>query len=129
MLLQCVLLQDVFLNSSMVADEQGVNLVRPGEIVSFRCITRGSSILAWTSPEYIRDRLEFANFQSSGAVATSGFASAELIDAYNDGNQQPVIISQLTIVIQRNILNSSIVCHHTGRELTAAVSFKLSSML
>jgi hypothetical protein len=67
--------------------------------------------------------------QSAGTVITSGFASAELIDAYNDGNQQPIIISRLTIVIQRNIFNSSVACHHVGKDLTTVVSFKLSSML
>ena len=128
MLLHCVLLQNISLNSSILTTNQNVNLVWPGEIVSFRCITRGSSILAWTSPEYIRDRLEFLIVQSAGTVATSGFASAELIDAYNDGNQEPIIISQLTLVIQRDILNSSVTCHHVGGDLTAVKLFQLSSM-
>ena len=129
LLLHCVHLQNISLSRFLHTDQQNVNIVHPGEVAIFQCITRGSSIQAWSSAEYIRDRLEFVVVQSAGTVVTNGFASAELIDAYNDESGQPVIISQLRIIVQRNILNSSVTCHHAGRELTATIAFELSSML
>lgn len=129
MLLRCALLQNISLTSLVPTDQQNVSIVYPGEVATFQCTTRGSFIQAWSSAEYIQDRLEFVVVQSAGTVVTSGFASAELIDAYivSDGNEQPIITSRLRITVQRSILNSSVTCHHAGGDLTATVSFELSN--
>lgn len=122
---QCfVYLQSVSLNSSLNGNQD----VHPGENVVFQCTTWGSSIQAWSSDEYIRDRLEFVAVQYAGTTISSGFATAELIDTYVDNGQQ-VIISELRIIIQRSVLNSSVTCYNVGRDLSALISFQLSRKL
>ena len=119
--------QDISLSSSLHTDHRNVSIVHPGEVATFLCTVRGSSILAWSSAGYIRDRFEFLVAQRNGTMVTSGFASALLIEAYIDENGQPVLVSELRIVIQRSILNSSVTCHHSGGDLTATIVFNLSS--
>ena len=117
--------QNVSLNSSL--DGQGN--VHRGENVTFQCSTVGSSILAWSSDEYISDRIEFLAIHRIGTiVAPNHYTSAVLIDIMiNDGGGQVVIVSQLSIVVQKDISQSSITCHNVGRGQTKTVSFQLSS--
>ena len=102
-----------------------------GENITFQCITIGSSILAWSSNEYIGDRIEFLNVHRIGTIVTpNDYTSAVLIDAYSDQDGQAVIVSLLSIIVQRGIISqSSVTCHHVGSGDTETVSFQLSSKL
>ena len=120
-------LQSLSLNSSLAFKSQ--HDVYRGENISFLCITRGSSILAWSSNEYINDRIEFLTIHSIGTVvAQNQYSSAQLIDVYMDDDRRSVIVSELYIVVQRNIAQSSVTCHHVGNELTKTITFQLSGM-
>ena len=119
--------QGVSLHSSTLKDNL-VSEVRRGENITFRCVTRGSHILAWSSDEYF-NRIEFLVVDNIGTVYTPNtYTTAELLSAYTDGNGEAVIESRLNIVVQSNIQRSSITCHNVGTGETRAISFQLSSM-
>ena len=89
----------------------------PGEIVIFTCETRGSTILAWTSDEYIEPggtRLELATFNDVGDIRTSPVNSntvATLIDETNE-NGVDILVSTLRIKAVSEFLDSSVTCIH-----------------
>ena len=113
---------------SLTSSLNGQQDVRHGENILFQCITRGSTTLAWSSNEYISDRIEFLKVHSNGTTADQNpYASARLISAYTDEAGEPVIKSELTIIVQRTIPQSSVTCHHVGDGLTDTIPFRLSS--
>ena len=123
-LFQLVSSQSVLLNSSL--NDQ--HIVRRGENITFQCTTTGSSILAWSSNEYIGDRIEFLNVHTIGTIVTPNqYTSAKLIDVYTDQNGQAVIVSLLSSIVQRAISQSSVTCHHVGSGRTKTITFQLSS--
>lgn len=118
--------ESVSLNSSLNSQHE----VRRGENITFQCVTRGSLILAWSSNEYIDDRIEFSVVDNVGAMrAPNTYTTAVLVDVHTDRNGQMFIESHLNIVVQSNLLTSSITCHNGGTGDTRSISFQLSSML
>ena len=116
--------QTVFLNSSL----NGQQTVLRGENITFNCLTVGSSILAWTSDEYIADRIEFLVVNSNGTVMTQNpHALARLMAVYIDESGQAVLVSQLNITVQSNILRFSVSCLNVGNGEFATANFSLSS--
>lgn len=119
--------QAVYLNNSL----NGRQYVRRGENITFECVTAGSSILAWSSDEYINargDRIEFLVVHNNGTIimAPNSYTLAKLIGVYTDEDRQPVIVSQLSIIVQRTIPHFSVSCHHVGSGLTKTVTLQLS---
>ena len=114
------------MNSSL----NGQQDVRRGENILFECVTVGSSILAWSSNEYINargGRIEFLVVHDNGTIimAPNSYTLAKLIGVYNEDGQ-PVIVSQLSIIVQRTIPHFSVSCHHVGSGLTKTVTLQLS---
>ena len=102
-----------------------------GENITFECVTVGSSILAWSSNEYINargDRIEFLVIHENGTIimAPNSHTLARLIGVYTDEDGQSVIVSQLSIIVQRTKKHFSISCHHVGNGLTKTVTLQLS---
>ena len=89
----------------------------PGEIVIFTCETRGSTILAWTSDEYIEPggtRLELATFNDVGDTRTSPVnlnTVATLISETRESGID-VLVSTLRIRALSEFLDSSVTCIH-----------------
>ena len=120
-----------------VTSQQGISLnslsndqlvVRPGENITLQCITRGSSILAWSGTNYIDSRVEFVVYDQIGTTYTpNAYTTAVLVNAYTDRNGQFVIESYLNITGQSSIPSSSITCHNVGTGETKAISFQTSS--
>ena len=102
--------------------------VHRGESVTFRCITVGSTTLAWSGDDYIGTcRTDFMTTETVGAqISPNNFTTAELVDVYSDMNGRPVIVSQLTIIVQRSIKSSTVTCHHVGTRVSESISFHLS---
>ena len=102
----------------------------PGEIVIFTCETRGSTILAWTSDEYIESggtRLVLATFNDIGdtsrsPVTVNSNTIATLINKTRE-NGVDVLVSTLRIRAVSEFLDSSVTCIHVdgGTTNTARV--------
>ena len=106
----------------------------PGDIVTFNCETRGSTILAWTSDEYIETggtRLAFGTFNSVGTEEISPLnpnTVATLIsNTIEDG--VPVLVSTLRIRALSQFLNSSVTCIHIGSGTTNTTMVQVLGML
>ena len=105
------------------------NLVCPGEPVTFTCVTKGSSTIAWRSEEYIEvggTQLQFAVFNNVGDTRTSIVnpnTVATLINKTNEG----VLVSELRIIVQSNIPMSTVTCV-TDSGAMNITSFQLTGM-
>ena len=99
----------------------------PGEEINITCETRGSTIIAWTSNEYIEQggtQLEFATFNTVGEVRISPVnpnTVATLINKTTEGGRQ-VLRSQLHIIASAD---SIVTCINVGGGTTNAISIRL----
>ena len=87
----------------------------PGEEVNITCETRGSSIIAWASNEYIEQggtRLEFAVFNNVGDTHVSPVNPNTIATLIKNTNKDgvSVLVSQLCVRVLSQFLNSSVTC-------------------
>ena len=120
--LQRVNLQQISISSSLNSQHE----VHQGENITIQCITRGSSILAWSCNEYIGSgRIEFST-TSTPLITHNQYTLARLIDQY-DENGRGVLVSQLSIIAQGTIQQSTVMCHHVQSGQAETITFQLSS--
>ena len=100
--------------------------VHRGDGVTFRCITVGSTTLAWSGDDYIGGRIEFMATETGAQISPNNFTSVELVDVYSDVNGRCVMESQLSIIVQKTIRSTSVTCHHVGSGISESISFHLS---
>ena len=120
------------LNSTLHSTFYGVNFAYDGEMVTFTCVARNSTLIAWSSNEYIGSdglRLEFASIER---VGTNRFApnfgtTAQLVDSFREDGRV-ILVSQLNITVPSVYQISSITCHNIGMGTTAMTSFQLAGM-
>ena len=87
-------------------------MLRPGDIVTFHCKIRCSSILLWTSDLIARggDRIEVLCDDSSKNWITRGFGTARLLNCINDTGCL-MLESQVNITTPDYSAASPLVCH------------------
>ena len=105
------------------------NIVRRGENVTFTCIVRGSSTMAWISPQYIgsTDQLEFSVLSSPGSVRRRYNTTAELISVSTEAEVE--LISTLHIFVQPEFSMSRVTCRSVGTGELSSIDFTFSGML
>ena len=106
-------------------------IVRPGDNVTFMCTTIGSSIIAWSSDEYIGRggvRLElFANATSRESSQISNATAVLLSTTYNSEGDI-VLTSALSLVVMETPYNISVTCVNIGRETNSTIRLNVLGM-
>ena len=98
-----------------------------GDTVNFTCRTRGSNTLAWRSQEYIGQNGEELTISRLGTTSSlNSYAVATVTNTYIE-NDQRVLESNLTIIVQGNIPNASVTCSSIGTGESNMISFNLAS--
>ena len=104
----------------------GVNTAYDRQEIIFTCNVRSTStILSWSSPEYIDDRLQLASVDSPGHTESNPSnptTFATLISATTDDEGVVVIVSQLQIMAssQYPFSESAVTCHAGDMQNTVA---------
>ena len=95
-----------------------------GDTVKFSCITVGSNTLMWHSIDYIGENAQQVTRLSSTSRPNS-FAVVTLDATYVE-NDQRVLESTLTIIVQGNIPSAIVTCTSLGTGESNATSFNLA---
>ena len=113
---------EVSLNSTFTNGSQ----VHHGDTLIFNCIIRGSFALAWRSNEYIGPNGQQLSLSLSGSTSSlNSYAIATLTRNYIE-DDQTVLESTLTIIVQRNIPSASVTCYSLGTDESKTISFQLA---
>ena len=87
----------------------------PGQQIIFTCETRGSSIIAWKSEEFIGSggaQTQFIQTQNNGSERWYGDTVATLVDNRIEGGIR-LLVSTLRITAMSMYPNPSVTCIHT----------------
>ena len=92
----------------------------------FTCVTRGSSILAWSSDEFIGDdvQLEFTSLDAPGSTIHSGATFATLISITIEN--EVVLKSTLQITASSQFPTSSVACRHIDSGRINSTTFSVA---
>lgn len=103
------------------------NLACPGDEVIFVCQTMGSSVIAWTSEEYIGSggtQIQFAAGVRSTNIQQIGTTIATLTgDRMENGLQ--VLTSTLRVNVSSMYPNPSVTCHDVGNGTSKTANFNV----
>ena len=104
-------------------------IVRPGDNVTFTCTTINSSIIAWSSEEYIgrggvRLDLSAVTHSESSQIST---ATAVLLNTGSNGEGAIVLTSALSL-IAKGIPYISVTCINIGRETNSTITQNVLGM-
>ena len=118
--------QSVSLNGSLISNNSDI---QPGENITLKCVTLGSSILAWSGTNYVDSRIEFVAFDQIGTIiyTHNTYTTAILVNVSTDMSGQYIIESHLNITVQSSIPSSTITCHNVETGETSSFSFQSSS--
>ena len=117
---------DVTLSSSL----NGSSSAYPQQVITFTCVTRGSSILAWSSDEYIGPGgalLTFVAFDPLGTTTASFInpdTAAVLVSSSNE-NGEIVLESTLQITVSSLFPTSSVACHNVDGGAVSSFTFHI----
>lgn len=105
-------------------------IVCPGEEVIFTCETRGSLTIAWTSDEYINDRLEFNTGDDLDGVLPGFIDRNTMATFVNDTVEGTtrVLVSQLRIIVSSISLTPSVTCIHVRDAIPDTFTFQVLGM-
>ena len=116
------------MGAQVILTESSKTTACPGDELTFKCETRGSMILAWSSEEYIGTggvQLEFTTEDTPGFIQTSDTHPDTVATLISSDQRLLNIISTLQIVVSSNVSMShpsSVTCEHrtsgTNRMLT-----------
>ena len=101
----------------------------PGDVVNITCVTRGSSVIAWSSDEYIEEggtQLAFATFNHVGDTQRSPITDstlATLTSKVYEGTV-PVLESRLHIIVSSTRSVSTVTCIHVSGGTSTAISIQ-----
>ena len=110
------------LESSFNADQP----VCSGEIVLFKCTTKGSQILEWLSEEYIGiggDRLQILSISDRNISSITPDAVASRINVTTDDGAI-VIVSELRIVASIKYPTATVSCSNGDQRFLQNITFK-----
>ena len=105
-------------------------VVHPGDDVTFECTTVDSSIIAWSSDEYIgRGGIKLELIANDTSVHTSQIttATAVLFNTSYNSNGAILLMSTLTLTAKR-ISNFSVTCFNIGRGTNISITVNVSGM-
>ena len=105
--------------------------VCPGDVIIFTCETTGSSILAWSSIEYIGDggaQLDFTFDETEGRVSTSSINSDVIATLISASDQPRMISSTLRIIALPGISSFSVTCIHRTDQINETIRFEYLGM-
>ena len=106
------------------------NIVRPGDNITFICTTIGSSIIAWSSDEYIGIggvRLELFAFTTSRESSQISTATAILLNTTYNSEGDIVLTSTLSLIAM-GIPYISVTCVNIGRETNSTITQNVLGM-
>ena len=117
--------EDVILTSTLADD----HTASPKEEIIFTCTTRQSSILQWSSSEYIdSDGYSIQVYNSTlGNDVRRGSAHATLVRAAFE-NGVPVLVSELHIRVSTLYPTASIQCDNNGHGSSQTIRFGMYIM-
>ena len=110
------------------------NSVRPGDNVTFMCTTIDSSIIAWSSDEYIGRgglRLQLsAVTQRDKSQVSPDTVTAILLNSSNNSEGDIVLTSALSLIARGTPYIISVTCINTGsgREINSTIRLNISGM-
>jgi hypothetical protein len=113
---------------TVTSDISPGDILCPGREVIFTCTTRDTAILAWTSNEYIGNRLEFNSRDSFDEIRRGSIDSntmATFINRTLENGSILVLVSQLRIIVSSNSLNPSVTCIHNRDNLPDTFNFQV----
>ena len=95
----------------------------------FTCVTRGSSIIAWTSDEYfgVGRQLEFSTADHIGETQKMFGAVATLVNISDDGGVT-VLKSRLEFSATAASTNPSVTCVHGADDMRSTSEFQVLGM-
>ena len=116
------------LNSTLHSTEYGVNFAYINETVTFTCWTKGSSLMGWSSKEYIGEggvRFEFVSVDWVGTTRSAGQTVARLSNVSNVSGLI-TMVSELQISVQSVYQIATIKCHNFGNNTAKTISFQIT---
>ena len=98
-------------NVALISNPPTTQPICPGVTIEFTCITAESSILLWTSNEYIGvdSQFQFRTFDPIGTTRSNGDTIANLTAI--DGE---ILTSTLRVVVRSTISSFTITCINSG---------------
>ena len=98
----------------------------PQQTVVFTCVTNGSSILVWSSDDYIGNQrdITFTIVDSPGLILHSGTTVATLVSV--TGDREVVLESTLEIIASSQFPMSSVACRDVDNGRINQTSFQVS---
>ena len=97
-----------------------------GNNITIICVTRNTSLMAWSSEEYISEggvRLQLASIDGLGATAQGRAAVANLTRV---SSSPPMVLeSQLHIMVLANFSQFSVTCRNSAHDLQESLVFQL----
>ena len=106
------------------------NLACSGDQITFVCETKGSSIIAWTSNEYIGQggaQLQFAAAEVP-SLANTLHGTGDTVATFTDNrveNRVQVLTSTLRVTASSVYPNPSVTCIHVDNDTRRTVSFSV----
>lgn len=118
----------IMLTSSLVNNAK----VCPGDEIIFTCETRGSSILAWSSAQYIGGggvQFEFTTDDTPGLVEQSRINADVIATLTSTDAQSQTISSTLRIVASSDVSAPSVTCLHRTDQINKTSRFQYLGMM
>ena len=115
-------IQDVMLNSTLER-LRGEYVAYPQQRVNFTCMTTGSNIQEWYSPEYITgndDRIQLHEYRRNGSGRA---ANATIISVVTNEAGENVIISQLFLIVSTEYKVATVSCGNNGQRMRDNITF------
>ena len=127
----CVAIPPVLVSSQAITLTSSFNedVVCPGEIVTFTCVTRDSAIIGWNSIEYIGIglQLEFDEGGDHDEIKRGSIDSDTMATFINDTleNRIRVLVSELQINVSSISAFSSVTCVHVSNNERDTSTFRV----
>ena len=116
---------DVTLSSSL----NGTSTAYPQQVITFTCITRRSSVLSWSSDDYIGldgALLTFLAFEPIGTTKSSiNSDTVAMLVSNGNENGETVLESTLQITVSSQFPMSSVACHNTASGTVNSITFHI----
>ena len=116
------------LTSTLHNTKHDVKFAYVGETVIFTCMTVDSSLMGWSSNEYIGTggtRFEFVSVDPIGTIHSAGQTVSELVTV-SSMNGVITMESQLKIVVLSAFQIATINCHKFGNDTVKSTSFQIT---
>ena len=116
---------------TITTDISAGEIVCPGNEVIFTCVVRDTGIIAWTSDEYIGDRLEFNSRDMFGETRQGSIDPNTIATFVNSSIEEGsilVLVSQLRIIVSSISLTPSVTCIHDRDDIPDTFTFQVLGM-